>query len=513
VSLPTRSLGWAVAPWIERHTGITLTSEQVVRLFALYELDEFGARIVRRAGLLRPKGVGKSPEGGYLGLAELAGPVVFDGWEPSGRPRGIPHASPLVQIAALSEDQTANVMLWLYDVLADRPGTLSELGIDLGKTAITRRLRNREGTAGRLEVVTAAAGSREGARMTFGVLDQTESWSKENGGVRLADVMRRNAAKVGGWTIELMNAPELGDESVADRTIRAGEKETVGVFFDRGPMAPEVPDLADRPRLIEALKIAYGDASTHVGGWVDVERLADEANDPDTDPSDVRRYYLNHQVPKSERAFPRKKWIENSEGRERIKAGGFVTVGFDGSLFHDATALTIVEVETGTVELAGLWEKPEKAGDDWQVPIEEVDSRVAELVEGYEVALLLADPHRWGTSIAAWNELKRKPFAFAFDTSKWRQVGFACRSLATEIRAGEVGPAPDELDLLRHMSNAVKRYVNARDDQNARLWTLAKPAPALKIDAAMATVLAAEARRRAVANGLKPRRRVKAAGF
>lgn len=32
------------------------------------------------------------------------------------------------------------------------------------------------------------------------------------------------------------------------------------------------------------------------------------------------------------------------------------------------------------------------------------DARVEELVDDYEIALLLADPHRWATSIARWNE-------------------------------------------------------------------------------------------------------------
>jgi len=511
----TVSLGWRLAAWIEKSLGITLTTDQRVRLVKLYEVDERGERVVRRAGLLRPKGTGKSPEGGYLAFAELAGPVVFSHFDPKNphAPVGIPHSGPLVQIAALSEDQTANVMLWLYDVLADRPHVLGELGIELGKSAISRRLRNREGTAGRLEVVTAAAGSREGARMTFGVLDQTESWTKENGGVRLADVMRRNAAKVGGWTIELMNAPELGDASVADRTIEAATKKSEGVFYDGGSPVPEVPDLSDRPALREALVVAYGDSSTDVGGWVDLDRLVEEINDPDTDPADARRYFLNQRVPKSERAFDRKKWIENATDRGRIEDGSFVAVGFDGSLFEDATALVMADVETGTTELVGLWEKTDRDGDDWEVPIHEVDTRVAELVETYEVARLYADPHRWATSIAEWNRLARKPFAFSWDTSRWRQIGYSCRSLSTEIRSNEIGPAPDEPDLLRHLSNAVRRRVNARDETGRQLWTLAKPAPSLKIDAAMALVLAAEARRDVKLAGGKARPRRKSAGF
>lgn len=349
--------------------------------------------------------------------------------------------------------------------------------------------------------------------MTFGVLDQTESWSRENGGVRLADVMRRNAAKVGGWTVELMNAPEIGDGSVADRTLSAAEKKSEGIFLDRGPIAPEVVDLSDRPKLVAALDVAYGDAALRAGGWVDTDRLAREIDDPDTDPSDARRYFLNQQVPKSARAFDRKLLIAGSKGRPRIADGAFVVAGFDGSLFEDSTALVVMEVETGTAELAGLWEKTEKDGSEWCVPVDEVDSRVAELVEQYELVRLYADPHRWSTSIAAWNRLKRKPFAFSWDTSRWRQIGYSCRSCAREVRANDVGIAPDEPDLLRHLSNAVRRKVNARDEEGHQLWTIEKPAPSLKIDAAMSFVLAAEARRDALLAGEKPRPRRRSAGF
>ena len=57
--------------------------------------------------------------------------------------------------------------------------------------------------------------------------------------------------------------------------------------------------------------------------------------------------------------------------------------------------------------------------------------------------------------------------------------------------------------LTRHLRNAVRRNVNARDDDGRPLWTLAKSAPGRKIDAAMALVLAWEARRDAVAAGVK----------
>ena len=240
------SLGYQVGPLIEGDLGIVLTGEQQDRLIEYYRVDPVtGSRVVRRAAVRRPKGAGKSPEGAYCGYAELVGPVVFDGWDADGQPVGVAHADPWVQFAAVSEDQTDNVVVWLFDTLNDRPDMCVERGIDLGRTRIYL-----QGRPGRIEPVTASAGSREGQRVTFAVLDQTESWSKENGGVRLAGTIRRNAAKVSGWTLELQNAPGLGDGSVADQTAKASERRTAGVLVDtREPPGVDGIDMSDPAQL------------------------------------------------------------------------------------------------------------------------------------------------------------------------------------------------------------------------------------------------------------------------
>jgi hypothetical protein len=531
LELPRLSLGWDVLPFVEDRLDIRLTPEQTRRIFDLYSVDETGRRVYRRAAIRRPKGIGKSPEGGYLAFAELAGPVIFRGFDASGVPVGMPHPNPLVQLAAVSMDQTDNVMVWLLDTLADNRSRLTDLKLEVGRNSITRRARRQAsattgGRPGVLEIVTAEANSREGARGTFAVLDQSESWTTGNGGRRLADVLRRNAAKVGGWTFELQNAPEPGDASVADLTARAAEKRTPGVYFDAGPPVPEVPDLSNIPALLAALEIAYADAALRqVGtnddgapifdGWVDLVRLAEDINDPDTDPSDARRYYLNQVTPRSERAYDRGLWIAGAEGRSLDQLDEeTVVVGFDGSMFDDATALVVAGVVSGTMTLAGLWEKPEHADDTWQVPVDEVDAVVEELVDRYDVWRLYADPFRWQSSMSRWDGLRRKEFVASWSTARLKQTGYACRNFAAEIRAGDIGPAPDEHELTRHMGNAVRRYVNSRDDKGARLWTLAKPSPLLKIDGAMAATLAAEARRDALTAGVGAKKRVmRAAGF
>lgn len=504
------SLAYQIGPQIEADLGIELTPEQQGRLIEYYRLDPMtGRRVVRRAAIRRPKGAGKSPEGAYCGYAELVAPVVFSGWDANGQPVGVPHPDPWVQFAAVSEDQTDNVLVWLFDTLNDRPEVCAERGIDLGRTRIYLH-----GRPGRIEPVTASAGSREGQRITFGVLDQTESWTRENGGRRLADTLRRNAAKMSGWTLELQNAPSIGDGSVADQTAKASERKSAGVLFDtREPPNVDAVDMSDPAQLRPALEFAYGDSLR----WVDIDRLIEEILDPDTDPNDARRYYLNTPAASSDWAFDRARWADLGDGQV-AKPGSLIVAGFDGARHDDATALVCVEVETGHCWLQAVWERPEKV-DDWEVPENEVTAAVAEMFDRWRVWRLYCDPPYWESTVASWEArfrgVDRKPAVVLWWTNRWRQVGYACRALAGAIRSGEIHHVVDDGDdvLSRHVRNAVRRTVNARDEEGRQLWALAKPAPGRKIDAAMALVLAWEARNDAIAAGAQAHRKARAMGF
>ena len=505
------SLGYQIGPLIEADLGITLTGEQMDRCIAYWQLDPVsGRRLVRRAAIRRPKGSGKSPEAAYCGYAELVGPVVFSGFDADGQPIGAPHHDPWVQFAAVSEDQTDNVLVWLFDTLNDRPEVCAERGIDLGRTRIY--LKNRPG---RLEPVTAAAGSREGQRVTFAGLDQTESWHTTNGGVRLAGVIQRNAAKMGGWSLELQNAPELGDGSVADRTAKAAEKRSPGVLFDtREPPGHENIDMTDPAQLRPALEFAYGDSVQ----WVPIDRIVEEILDPATDPSDAKRYYLNVAAPSSDWAFDRIKFRELGTG-VIPPDGSLIVAGFDGSRHDDATAIVACDITTGHMWTVGCWERPDNAGDDYEHPEPEVDAAVAEMFDRYQVWRMYCDPPYWETTIAQWSGKytgsDKRPAVLNWWTNRWRPIGTACQAFATAIRSGEVFHHMDGDDdvLTLHVCNAIKYKINARDDNGRPLWTIKKPAPGRKIDAAMAAILAWEARRDALAAGVKARKRGGAAFF
>src|SRR6185503_17485354 len=191
--------------------------EQEDFILAWYQLDpETGRRKFNRGVLGRPRGWGKSPLLAALACAETLGPVVFDGWDADGHPVGKPWAlvpTPVVQLAAVSEEQVRNTWAPVLEMLKpEAPIHDAVAGLEVMDTFIT--LPNR----GRMSAITSSARTVKGARAVFAVLDQSEEWVPSNGGVRLANTMRANAAKVGGTTLESPNAFIPGENSVAEES-------------------------------------------------------------------------------------------------------------------------------------------------------------------------------------------------------------------------------------------------------------------------------------------------------
>ena len=346
------------------------------------------------------------------------------------------------------------------------------------------------------------------------MLDQTESWHQTNGGRRLANTLRRNTAKMGGWSLELQNAPQLGDGSVADETAKAAEKQATGVLYDtREPVGHAEIDMSDPDQILPALEFAYGESAA----WVGLDRLVDEILDPDTDPNDARRYYFNVAAPSSDWAFDHARWKDLGGVHYVPEAGSLVVAGFDGARHDDSTALVAVDVESGHAWLYGIWEKPEGV-QDWTVDESDVTRTVERLFDEYQVWRLYCDPPYWSETVASWESkftgTDHRPAVVEFWTNQWKQIGTACRNLANAIRSGEIHYQVDQVDTLgQHVRNAVRSPVSARNEEGQQLWTIRKPAPGRKIDAAMALTIAWEARREAIAAGATKRVKHRSGGF
>lgn len=439
----------------------------------------------RGAQLVRPQKWGKGPFSGAIVCAEAAGPVVFDGWDADGQPVGRPWATPLIQVTALSEDQTDNVWSALQPMIE-----LGAIAADIPDTGLTRI--NLPG-GGKIEPVTSNAKSRLGARLTFLLQDQTESWTKSNGGRALADNQRRNIAGMGGRWLSTPNAWDPAEESVAQWT---SEHEHDGVFHDdvTPPDSLSVRNKRDRRK---ALKIVYGDS-----WWVDLDRVDAEIEALlPRDPAQAERWFLNRKQAAEGFAFDGAGWDALKSDAQPVD-GSLVVLGVDGARFRDALAVIATDVVTGLQWPIGIWERPDAADDDYEHPFDEIDGAVADVFERFEVWRAYVDPQHIDHMLSKWQGRWGDKRVLPWWTNRPRPVAFAVRSFEEAVAAAEVSHDGDRV-FARHVKSCVRMPLRVRDDENQPMHSLQKDRPnsRRKIDAAMAAVLSWEARSDAVAAG------------
>ncbi|SET48535.1 terminase [Nonomuraea wenchangensis] len=528
------TLGWEVLAWIEDHLAapdrseyepLILTKEQAAFVLAFYEINPVtGKRRYRRAVYSRPKGAGKSPLLSAICAAEGMGPVVPDGWDADGQPVGRPWSdirTPWVQIAATSEDQTKNAWAPLLEMLREGPVMDAYPGLDPMDTFVAL-------PKGRIEFVTAAATSREGNRPVHVCLDQTESWMPVNGGVRLAATLRRNLGKTGGSSIEAPNAYVPGEESVAEASaqylqqILEGRAKDEGLLYDHREWPPET-DMSDPGSLYNGLAYAYGDSANLPGGcriheppcerrgWVDLDRIVAEIHDPATTPESSRQYYGNQVTHASDSWLSQPEWAACVDASKVVADGERITLGFDGSRHRergvtDATALIGCRVSDGHLFEVAVWEQPDgAAGRDWWVPIPEVEAAVRSAFQRYRVVGFYADPAAdWRSYVADWEYTYGRRLRVRSSQNhpiEWwmnrtNMVVRALEQLHAAIVNGELSH-DGSFALTRHMLNARRRPSRSG-------LTIAKehPTSRRKIDAAIAAMLAWQARLDAISKGL-----------
>lgn len=533
------TLGWLVLDWIEDHLivpdgpsagdPLTFTREQAEFVLRLYEVDPtfegppirgrslVNGRLTRRAVLSRPKGWGKSPLVAALCLAEALAPVVLDGWDADGQPVGREWHTlgfkPKVQIVAVSEDQTANTWDPLLEMARNGP-VIDAYDIEPLETFVNV-------PRGRIEPVTSSGTSREGFRPVFSALDQTESWTHSNGGVKLAATIRRNLGKVNGCSVETPNAFIPGMGSVAEASFAAVKaqdegrtKIASGMLFDHREAPPDT-DPNDEESLRRGLAVAYGDSADVNGGWVPLDRIVAEYWDPDSDPQMSRLYFLNQITHATDSWISQPEWAARFDASKVIADGDTVVLGFDGSRRRshattDATALIGCRVEDGHIFQVKVWEEPPNPPADWQVPLAEVDAAVRTAFDRWNVVGFYADPKLWESTIASWEatygpKLKVKmsrdhPIEWWFTPTK---IVAATEQFHSAVVDGQ----------LTHdgASELTSHVLNARRRPSRQGIQIAKehPESPRKIDAAIAAILAWQARLDAVAKGVKPPTRTK----
>lgn len=505
------TLGHLIADWIEEHCVIPdgdragqpfiLTDEQLRFVLFHYRLQPDAEPVAgmassafhyRRSMLVRPQKWGKGPLTGALICAEAVGPALFDGWDSAGEPVGRPWSTPWVQVAASSEDQTANVYRALLPMIQEGP--LADTIPDTGLTRI-----NLPG-GGFIEPVTAEGRSRLGQRITFAVHDEPHSWFRHNGGWQLADTQRRNLAGMGGRSVATTNAYDPAEASDAQRTAEAG---LADVFVDfPTPPAGSVRNKRERRKV---LKFVYGDSAAERGGWVDLDRIDAEIDEltGKGDAAQAERFYLNRVVATSDAFFDMDAWLA-CESAVDVPDGATVCLGFDGSMVDDWTAIRARYVTDDALHgftpvfadgAATIWNPADYGGE---VPRSEVMAAVEELFDRYDVVRMYLDPELWQSEIDAWRARFGDARVIAWPTYRTRQMAATLERLRTDVATSA----------LTHdgCATTTAHVANARRVRRPGGIVVGKPNDHQKIDAAVADALAHEAACDARAAGLTRKR-------
>lgn len=512
---------WIVPDWIEQHCIIpdrdlkgqpfvmydwqlwcTVNHYRVRESARLGQLNT--AFFYRRSQIIAPQKTGKGPWSASIIAAEALGPVLFAGWAEGGEvydcadydcdcgwayeyqpgePMGRPWATPLIQLTATSDDQTANV----YDPLKSmlRYGALSDR-VTVGEEFT--RLPN----DGKIETVTSSALSRLGNPIIFTLQDESQLYNDSNKLRKVAETQRRGAAGMGGRSMETTNPWDPSEDSVAQRT-HESKRPDIFKFWRNPDFEPSLRHadgklykftMARERRKI--LEYVYR-GSTHV----DLDSIEAEALElMEKDPGQAERFYGNRVVAGLGTWCAPEQWAARAQPRE-VAPGTPVVVGFDGSDVDDWTGFRC-ETRDGyqfTPTFADgrpmIWDPADFGG---QVPRLEVAAALDHIMATFKVARVYCDPPYWTTEVDSWAEKYGESVVMRWYTQRDKPMHAAAERLLTDVHKKDSTFTHDGCEITgQHIGNARK------SPRLSGRYVLSKPGDGRKIDMAVVSILAHEA--------------------
>lgn len=560
-----------------------------------YALDKHGRRRFNRVTLCRPKGWNKSGIAAAIALFEALAPCRFDHWAvegetytflgetyyyEEGEPVGRPVQNPVIHILATTENQTGNTYESIFYNCTSKDAPLSVLmgvGLDAGMT----RILLPEG--GVIEPVSSGASGSDGGLETFAVADETHLY-KVPRLKNLFQTVKRNLPKrsldADPWLLETTTYFQAGDNSVAEGSfdyandIREGRiKHAAGLYFDWRYSVLPFEDFSDEKKLKRAIVEAYGSAAKSPDGkdyvflpdgrlealnpatgrtadgwslndpnvepaysgdgWVLPDAIMAEIYQPDADPADSTRYYLNS------RASVEDAWLTETEimthtvmkdlvdkaieqrrlpmlWQDILSPDDEITLGFDGSVSNDSTALVGCRVKDGLLFIIKMDEAPDNnARAKWRVDRDSFDMQTRYMFDHYNVVGCFADAAFFESMIRDWERdygQKMKVFARGkggselmryYTNIRHRDVYKSLETIHTNTQYA-LTDADNDSGAIRFLADPrlLNHIRNARKHNRQFGYLIFKETPKSpkKIDAAMASILAYAARQQYLGN-------------
>jgi len=479
------TLGPWVCRWIERflvhsqgdYLGqpFRLRPWQKAFIYRAYELEPDGSRRYDRAVLGLGKGNGKTELAAALALAELAGPVVFDGWErPGVSRRPVPRTAPDIPIAAASFEQADTLFAAAKAMI--QHGPLADF-FECWDTEILPK-----GAPGRLYRVAAVAGTNDGRRPTFFVADELHEWEGRKERVYLV-LSNGRAKRAGTWELAISTAgwdigSLLGRLYIHGKRVQAGEVEDPRFLFQWWE-APEDLDLSDPEQLRQAVRAANPAAGDFLPEESIIRRYYELGPAKE---HEFRRYYLNQWASAPERWLPDALWTACAEDVE-VPDGARIVIGFDGSYSRDSTAVVGCMLgERPHLFVIGHWERPAGAAEDWRVDIPDVEETLRAACARWDVHAIACDPFRWQRTIQVLLEAGLPMVEWPSHSAV--RMAPACAAFEDAVQARRLSHDGDER-LAEHIRNCVVKI----DSRGKRITKVHKDSEQ-KIDLAVAAVIA-----------------------
>lgn len=483
--------------------------------------DISGRRRFKRCALSVRKGWAKTEFAAALAAAELHpdAPVRFKEWAPDGiTPIGTGVKDPYIPMVAYTEEQSEELAYGALKVMLEE-GPLAD-DFDIGNERIIV-LDAGGKAAGKAVALASSPDSRDGARTSLNVFDETHRMTTEklvaSHQTMLNNIPKRKAADA--WTLEITTAYEPGLGSVAEgtmeyaRLVADGKIEDSNLFFYHRQAGDghKLYDENGQPNPAEMRAAVIEASGPLVAEWTDIDAIVGLALDPQMDRAYWERVWLNRPVQQSLQAFPIDviDKLVSPEGWTPPK-GDLVVLGFDGAQVRDTTAIVGTHLATGRQFLYAIWRNP-GTQPDWKVPPDEVDAAVEFAFNQWDVWRFYADPYYWDTHVAAWvaKYMKRgKPRVFEWPTNTHKRMALALKAYIAAMKEGVWSYDGNEV-FRAHLANARKHSIPILDEDGQNLFLIRKERPdsPLKIDCSMAGCLSWQAYLDGLAEGINVNRK------
>jgi hypothetical protein len=485
----------------------------LVRGDAVWQPEDpiLGPAFVYRRGLLAgPQKLGKGPHTAAHVCVEGVGPALFAGWAgrddgyacadfgcgcgweypyERGEPMGMPWPTPLIQITAVSEEQTDNIYGALRPMI--EMGPLADLIPKTGEEFI--RLPG----GGRVDTVTSSAQSRLGQRVTFVPQDEVGLWTPTNKMTKVADTQYRGLAGMGGRASLTTNAWDPSENSVAQQQFESSAQDIYRQFA-QPPAHLSYRNKVERRKIH---RIVYAEALKENGGHVDLDSIEAEAADLiERDPAQAERFFGNRIVYGAGHFIDGDVWDGRAVPRE-VPDGTAVVLGMDGSDVDDWTGIRAETADGhqftptfGPDRRPTVWDPAAYGG---QVPRLEVAAAFDELMTRFNVVRAYIDPPGWTSEIDAWAEKYGDKVVIRWATYRPVQMHAACERLLVDVGKADSPFTHDGCQIAAiHVRNTRKA------PRPGQRYVLAKASHTQKIDLTVCSVLAHEAYGDALAAGL-----------